>query len=144
MFQNYIDKYKSRNDMQLLQLTIYSKNSGESIAIQNRYGINEEERSIIEGRRTLELLNIVYPSKMSEIQNGELFLTAIISRKNIIKSCAWLYFLMIITSILILFSIAFFIDRDSNKLIVEPFNDMMNKIEQIKINPVEASKIAEK
>lgn len=51
---------------------------------------------------------------------------------------------MILTAILILFFIAFFIDRDSNKLIVEPFNDMMNKIEQIKINPVEASKIAQK
>ena len=87
-------------------------------------------------------MNIVYPVKSEDIKDGELFVTAIISRRNLISHCAWLYLLMILTAIFILFATAFFIDRDSNKLIVEPFHDMMEKIEQIKINPVEASKIA--
>ena len=87
---------------------------------------------------------MAYPVKAEDIKEGEIFVTAIVSRRKLIEYCAWLYLLMILTAIFILFFIAFFIDRDSNKLIVEPFNDMMNKIELIKINPVEASKIAEK
>lgn len=74
-------------------------------------------------------MNIVYPVKSEDIGDGELFITAIINRRELINNCAWLYLLMIITAIFILFAIAFFIDRDSNKLIVEPFHDMMDKIE---------------
>ena len=44
---------------------------------------------------------------------------------------------------LILFAIAFFIDRDANKLIVLPMKEMMDKIFLIQKKPVEASKIAE-
>lgn len=44
---------------------------------------------------------------------------------------------------LIMFLIAFFIDRDIRKLVVDPMNNMMEKIVKIQKNPVEASKMAE-
>lgn len=90
--------------------------------------MTENEKDIILNKRTLELINLAYPVNVEDIKEEELFVTAIIDRKEVIEKCAWLYLLMILTAIFILFFISFFIDRDSNKLIVEPFHDMMKKI----------------
>ena len=51
--------------------------------------------------------------------------------------------MMIFVAMLVCFIQGFFIDRDSNKLLIGPMKDMMRKIKRIQKNPVYASKKAE-
>ena len=86
---------------------------------------------VVENLRQFEYKTYCYPQNIEDVKIGEYFLTAIFDTKQISSDDAWFNFLMILMAILILFFIAFFIDRDANKLVINPMREMMEQIRSI-------------
>ena len=83
------------------------------------------------------------PKDIDELSTNTYFVISVIDIKTIARKNAGWFFLMIFISVVFLFLSTFFIDRDTNKLIIDPMQEMMKKIKGIQKNPVLASKLAE-
>jgi class 3 adenylate cyclase len=142
MMDQYAKDFTKNDIYKLMRIGLYQKGTTQNTLIYSQ--INKfTESEIIEKYRTYEFRVYNYPEKVNELKNGDYFVTAYFDIVDVVGLNFILNILRTIFALLLCLWITFFIFRDTNKLIINPMKQMMQKIKRIQFNPVIASKEAE-
>ncbi len=142
MWGTYINAFIDKDGLNLLLFTMNRKVGDSFVEVDSSNPVTSESK-IFDDYRKYELKVYNSPENASTLEENDYFFSAYfeivtIVDRNVVLNIIRSFFVLLIISM-----VSFFIFRDTNKLIINPMKEMMEKIKKIQINPVQASREAE-